>query len=125
MAPDPAASAERKGCKEEDLRWMRRALELAAQGAGLASPNPMVGSVVVRDGRVVGEGYHTYDGKKHAEIVALEQAGEAARGASLYVNLEPCCHSGRTGPCTQAVIAAGVSRVIAAMADPNPLVSGM
>ncbi len=103
---------------------MDRALELAACGVALASPNPLVGALLVRDGRIVGEGFHTYDGKHHAEIVALDAAGESARGATLYINLEPCCHTGRTGPCTQALIAAGVSRVVAAMADPNPAVAG-
>jgi len=107
-----------------DAVFMDRALELAARGVALASPNPLVGAVLVRNGRVVGEGFHTYDGKRHAEIVALDAAGESARGATLYVNLEPCCHTGRTGPCTQALIAAGVSRVVAAMADPNPAVAG-
>jgi diaminohydroxyphosphoribosylaminopyrimidine deaminase/5-amino-6-(5-phosphoribosylamino)uracil reductase len=103
---------------------MDRAIELASRGVALASPNPMVGAVLVRDGRVVGEGFHTYDGVRHAEIVALEAAGASARGATLYINLEPCCHTGRTGPCTQALIAAGVARVVAAMADPNPAVAG-
>ena len=107
-----------------DQEWMARALALAAQGRGLTSPNPMVGAVLVRDGRVVGEGFHTYDGLRHAEIIALEAAGENARGATLYVNLEPCCHTGRTGPCTRALISAGVARVVAAMPDPNPAVSG-
>src|SRR5262249_7286298 len=101
-----------------------RALALAAQGRGLTSPNPMVGAVLVRDACTVGEGFHTYDGLRHAEIVALEAAGESARGATLYVNLEPCCHTGRTGPCTRALISAGVVRVVAAMPDPNPAVSG-
>lgn len=103
---------------------MARALELARRGEALASPNPMVGAVVVRGGRVVGEGFHTYAGQKHAEILALEAAGRVARGATLYVNLEPCCITGRTGPCTDAIIAAGVRRVVAAMRDPNPAVSG-
>lgn len=107
-----------------DREWMTRALALAAQGRGLTSPNPMVGAVLVRDGRVVGEGFHTYEGLRHAEIIALEAAGENARGATLYVNLEPCCHTGRTGPCTRALISAGVSRVVTAMPDPNPAVSG-
>jgi diaminohydroxyphosphoribosylaminopyrimidine deaminase/5-amino-6-(5-phosphoribosylamino)uracil reductase len=80
--------------------------------------------VLVRDGQVIGEGFHTYDGLHHAEVVALQQAGDAARGATLYINLEPCCHQGRTGPCTDALIAAGVSRVVAAIRDPNPSVSG-
>jgi diaminohydroxyphosphoribosylaminopyrimidine deaminase/5-amino-6-(5-phosphoribosylamino)uracil reductase len=103
---------------------MARALELARHGEALASPNPMVGAVLVKDGRVMGEGFHTYDGRKHAEVLALERAGGEARGATLYVNLEPCCHTGRTGPCTQAILAAGVGRVVAAMADPNPKVAG-
>jgi len=108
----------------DDSRWMNRVLELARRGEALASPNPMVGCVIARRGRVVGEGFHVYDRKKHAEIVALEKAGARARGATLYVNLEPCCHTGRTGPCTAAIIAAGVKRVVAAMRDPNPAVAG-
>ena len=107
-----------------DQEWMARALALAARGRGLTSPNPMVGALLVRDGRLVGEGFHTYDGVRHAEIIALEAAGENARGATLYVNLEPCCHTGRTGPCTRALISADVARVVAAMPDPNPAVSG-
>ena len=103
---------------------MARAIELARQGIALAHPNPLVGAVLVKDGKVVAEGFHTYDGRRHAEIIALEKAGEQARGSTLYVNLEPCCHSGRTGPCTTALIAAGVKRVVAAMKDPNPLVAG-
>ena len=108
-----------------DERFVREALELARQGIGLASPNPCVGAVVVdANGAIVGAGTHTYDGTKHAEILALEQAANKARGATLYINLEPCSHQGRTGPCADAVIAAGVSRVVACMQDPNPLVSG-
>lgn len=107
-----------------DARYMREALALARQGTAQTSPNPMVGAVLVRDGEVVGRGFHTYAAVKHAEILALEQAGERARGATLYINLEPCCHQGRTGPCTVALIAAGVARVVAAMEDPNPLVAG-
>jgi diaminohydroxyphosphoribosylaminopyrimidine deaminase/5-amino-6-(5-phosphoribosylamino)uracil reductase len=103
---------------------MDRALALAACGVALASPNPLVGAVLVRDGQVVGEGFHTYEGVRHAEVIALQSACESARGATLYINLEPCCHTGRTGPCTQALIAAGVARVVAAMADPNPAVAG-
>ena len=103
---------------------MARALELARRGVALASPNPMVGAVLVRDGRAVGEGFHTFEGRQHAEVIALEAAGEQARGATLYINLEPCCHTGRTGPCTDALIAAGVQRVVAAMRDPNPAVAG-
>jgi diaminohydroxyphosphoribosylaminopyrimidine deaminase/5-amino-6-(5-phosphoribosylamino)uracil reductase len=104
--------------------FMREALDLARKGRGQASPNPMVGAVLVRGGSVVGRGFHTYPGMRHAEIVALEQAGEAARGADLYINLEPCSHEGRTPPCADALIRAGIARVIAAMRDPNPQVSG-
>lgn len=103
---------------------MQRALELAQHSVGLASPNPTVGCVLVKDGMVVGVGRHEYDKKDHAEIVALRNAGEAARGATAYVTLEPCCHTGRTGPCTNALIGAGVARVVAATTDPNPAVSG-
>ena len=109
---------------EADAAFMGRALDLASRGVALASPNPLVGAVLVRDGRVVGEGFHTYDGVRHAEVVALEAAGESARNATLYINLEPCCHTGRTGPCTQALVTAGVARVVAAMEDPNPAVAG-
>jgi len=105
--------------------YMAEALELARRGIGLASPNPMVGAVVVRDGEVVGRGFHTWAGVKHAEVLALEQAGERARGAALYATLEPCAHQGRTGPCAEAVVAAGIARVVAASEDPNPRVSGL
>jgi diaminohydroxyphosphoribosylaminopyrimidine deaminase/5-amino-6-(5-phosphoribosylamino)uracil reductase len=107
-----------------DEGWMQRALELAQHSVGLASPNPAVGCVLVKDEIVVGVGRHEYDKKDHAEIVALRTAGEAARGATAYVTLEPCCHIGRTGPCTNALIEAGVARVVAATTDPNPAVSG-
>jgi diaminohydroxyphosphoribosylaminopyrimidine deaminase/5-amino-6-(5-phosphoribosylamino)uracil reductase len=108
-----------------DEQFMQQALELARQGIGLASPNPCVGAVIVSaKGEIVGRGSHTYAGKKHAEILAMEQAGERARGATLYLNLEPCSHVGRTGPCAEAVINAGIKRVFAAMHDPNPVVSG-
>jgi len=103
---------------------MQHALALARKGQGLASPNPMVGCVLVREGQIVGEGFHQYDWRDHAEIVALKQAGEKSRGATLYVTLEPCNHTGRTGPCTAAIIAAGVQRVVAATEDPNPRTSG-
>jgi diaminohydroxyphosphoribosylaminopyrimidine deaminase/5-amino-6-(5-phosphoribosylamino)uracil reductase len=103
---------------------MRRALELARATVGLASPNPQVGCVLVQAGVVVGEGAHLYEVRDHAEIVALRQAGERARGATAYVTLEPCSHQGRTGPCADALIAAGVRRVVAATVDPNPVVSG-
>jgi diaminohydroxyphosphoribosylaminopyrimidine deaminase/5-amino-6-(5-phosphoribosylamino)uracil reductase len=104
--------------------FMHEALELARQGRGLASPNPLVGAVLVRDGAVVGRGYHTYAGVQHAEIIALGEAGEAARDATLYVNLEPCSHQGRTPPCVDALIQAGISRVVAPLEDPNPMVAG-
>jgi diaminohydroxyphosphoribosylaminopyrimidine deaminase/5-amino-6-(5-phosphoribosylamino)uracil reductase len=104
--------------------FMREALDLARKGRSLASPNPMVGAVLVRDGEVVGRGFHTYAGLQHAEIIALAQAEERARGATLYVNLEPCSHHGRTPPCTTALIHAGVARVVAPIADPNPRVAG-
>ncbi|WP_251106521.1 bifunctional diaminohydroxyphosphoribosylaminopyrimidine deaminase/5-amino-6-(5-phosphoribosylamino)uracil reductase RibD [Alloacidobacterium dinghuense] len=108
-----------------DLQWMARALELAERSVGVSSPNPAVGCVLVqRDGSLVGEGYHEYDKLDHAEIVALKQAGEKARGATAYVTLEPCSHQGRTGPCADALIAAQVSRVVIAIGDPNPQVNG-
>ena len=103
---------------------MKLALRLAARGAGWVSPNPMVGAVVVKDGQVVGRGYHRRAGLPHAEVEALRDAGEAARGADLYVTLEPCNHQGRTPPCTQAILAAGVRRVSIATRDPNPQVTG-
>ncbi len=108
----------------QDAYYMKMALDLAASAMGRTSPNPMVGAVLVREGRVVGKGFHAGAGKPHAEVAALRDAGEMAGGATLYVTLEPCCHFGRTGPCTEAVIDAGVKRVVAAMEDPNPLVSG-
>jgi len=108
-----------------DEQHMRRAVELARTGVGLVSPNPAVGAVVVdASGREVGAGTHTYDGVKHAEVLALEQAGTAARGGTLYLNLEPCSHQGRTGPCADAVIAAEIRRVLCSMEDPNPQVAG-
>ncbi|HET9995261.1 MAG TPA: bifunctional diaminohydroxyphosphoribosylaminopyrimidine deaminase/5-amino-6-(5-phosphoribosylamino)uracil reductase RibD [Candidatus Acidoferrum sp.] len=106
------------------IRFMQHALELARKGTGLASPNPMVGCVIVREGQIVGEGFHQYEWRDHAEIVALKSAGEKAQGATIYVTLEPCNHTGRTGPCTEAIIAAGAQRVVAAMEDPNPVNSG-
>jgi diaminohydroxyphosphoribosylaminopyrimidine deaminase/5-amino-6-(5-phosphoribosylamino)uracil reductase len=108
-----------------DEHYMRRALELARKGVGLTSPNPAVGAVVVdASGREVGAGTHIYDGVKHAEVLALEQAGDGARDATLYLNLEPCSHQGRTGPCAEAVIVAGIRRVVCSMQDPNPRVVG-
>jgi diaminohydroxyphosphoribosylaminopyrimidine deaminase / 5-amino-6-(5-phosphoribosylamino)uracil reductase len=109
----------------QDEAFLRRALDLARRGIGLTSPNPNVGALLVdASGAIVGEGTHTYDGVKHAEVLAIEQAGEKARGATLYINLEPCSHQGRTPPCADAVIAAGIRRVVACIEDPNPLVRG-
>ncbi len=110
---------------ELDQKYLRRAIELAQKSFGLASPNPNVGAVLVNPaGEIIGEGFHRYDEKKHAEVSALERTGEKARGATLYINLEPCCHRGRTGPCTDALVAAGIKRVVASTIDPNPQVSG-
>ena len=110
---------------QADNKFLCRALDLARQGIGLASPNPCVGAVLVdQREEIVGEGFHTYAGVKHAEIIALELAGERAKNAILYINLEPCSHHGRTGPCAEALINAGVSRVVACMQDPNPAVAG-
>lgn len=108
----------------EDAAMMRRCLELARQALGKTAPNPLVGSVIVKDGEIVGEGFHPAAGQPHAEVFALRQAGDRARGATLYVNLEPCNHYGRTPPCSEAVVAAGVDRVVVGMVDPNPQVAG-
>ena len=110
--------------RRDDARYMARALALAARGLGETNPNPAVGCVIVRNGRVVGEGFHRRAGGPHAEVAALEQAGPRARGATVYVTLEPCAHTGRTPPCAPAVAAAGVRRVVVAVRDPNPLVAG-
>src|ERR1700677_1454392 len=107
-----------------NLAFMREALELARKGRGLATPNPMVGAVIARGDEVVGRGFHTYAGLQHAEIVALAEAGAQARSPTLYINRDPCPHHARRPPCVDAIIAAGVARVVAAMEDPNPLVSG-
>src|SRR5215210_4755582 len=109
---------------EDDLRFMSRALELAERGLWTTTPNPRVGCVIVRNGAVVGEGWHERAGSAHAEVNALEAAGDKAEGATVYVTLEPCAHFGRTAPCAQALTAARVRRVVAAMRDPNPLVAG-
>ncbi len=103
---------------------MRRALELAERGRGWVEPNPLVGAAVVRDGRIVGEGWHQRFGAAHAEVLALAAAEEAARGATLYVTLEPCCHQGKTPPCTEAILRAGIRRVVASLRDPFPEVAG-
>jgi len=109
----------------DDTKWMRRALEQARRGIGRTTPNPVVGACVVTDeGVVVGDGAHERAGEPHAEVHALNEAGQSSRGATLYCTLEPCSHTGRTGPCTERIIAAGIRRVVAAMEDPFPLVSG-
>ncbi len=109
---------------QDDERYMRRALELAERGMGFVNPNPMVGAVVVKDGRVIGEGYHRRFGELHAERNALAACSENPAGATVYVTLEPCCHYGKTPPCTEALVEAGVARVVVASSDPNPLVAG-
>ncbi len=108
----------------EDEHWMRRVLRLAEKGRGRTSPNPMVGAILLKDSKVVGEGYHAKAGEAHAEIVALQRAGEEGRGATLYLNLEPCAHYGKTPPCAPRVVEGGVRRVVIGMEDPNPLVKG-
>src|SRR6266700_591286 len=111
---------------EKDAQFMRQAFELARRGTSLTSPGARVGAVIVdAQGNVAGNGFYTFDGIKHAEILALEQAGTRARGGTIYLNLEPHCHQGRTPPCTDALIAAGIKRVVAAMADPNPHAAGL
>src|SRR5258708_35752827 len=109
---------------DTERAWMQRALELAERGRGYVEANPLVGAVVVQGGQIVGEGWHRKYGEAHAEVNALAAAGEAARGATLYVTLEPCCHHGKTPPCTDAILRAGVARVVMAMTDPFPQVSG-
>ena len=109
---------------EADAVFMKRAIELAQRGAGLVSPNPMVGALLVKNGRVIGEGFHRYDLLKHGETYAIEMAGEGTRGATLYCNLEPCCHHGRTPPCTDTLIAAGIARAVIAIKDPYEKVNG-
>ena len=110
---------------QDDIAYMNVALDMAARPGWRTHPNPMVGAVLVRDGRIIGRGYHKRAGGPHAEIMALQEAGTKVGGASLYVTLEPCCHHGRTPPCTDALIQAGISRVVAAMRDPNPKVGGL
>ncbi len=109
---------------ETDLQFMKRALILAERGRGMVSPNPMVGALVVKDGKVVGEGYHEKFGHAHAEVIALDNAGDDSIGATLYVTLEPCSHHGKTPPCTEKIYEAGISRVVVGMSDPNPIVNG-
>jgi diaminohydroxyphosphoribosylaminopyrimidine deaminase / 5-amino-6-(5-phosphoribosylamino)uracil reductase len=127
MITHTIALSESTGSGEHDLYFLDRALALAAKGEGQVRPNPLVGAVVVKNGIIVGRGFHRYEGVKHAEVLALEEAGTLAKGATVYVNLEPCCHRGngkRTPPCCDALIAAGVKRVVCCIADPNPRVNG-
>ncbi|MBD2503364.1 bifunctional diaminohydroxyphosphoribosylaminopyrimidine deaminase/5-amino-6-(5-phosphoribosylamino)uracil reductase RibD [Anabaena azotica] len=122
---EPSTQASAQGVASDfDVRMMQRCLELARRALGRTSPNPLVGSVVVQDGEIVGEGFHPRAGEPHAEVFALRAAGERARGATVYVNLEPCNHYGRTPPCSEGLIAAGVAKVVVGMVDPNPLVAG-
>ena len=124
VQPGALQEAHASGGSSDDVRFMRRALELAERGAGQVWPNPKVGCVVVRDGAVVGEGWHQQFGGPHAEVHALAAAGDRARGATAYVSLEPCNHHGKTGPCTEALLAAGVARVVCAVRDPNRQAAG-
>ena len=122
-----ALLSETTSSREFDLYLLDLTLSLAARGEGQVKPNPMVGAVVVNNGIIVGKGFHLYEGVKHAEVLALEEAGHRARGATVYVNLEPCSHRGygkRTPPCCDALIAAQVKRVVCCIADPNPRVNG-
>ncbi len=109
---------------EIDTYFMSLALDLAEKGRGLVSPNPMVGAIIVRDGEIVGQGYHRKAGSSHAEIIALEEAGKRAKGSTMYVTMEPCAHFGKTPPCTDAIIKSGITRVVSSMIDVNPLVNG-
>ena len=113
-----------KGTQMTDEQYMRRAIELAKRGMGYTSPNPMVGAVIVKDGRIIGEGWHERYGELHAERNALKHCKESPQGADMYVTLEPCCHHGKQPPCVEAVIEAGIKRVYVGSDDPNPLVAG-
>jgi len=127
MITQIARPSETSSGKEHDLYFLDLTLALAAKGKGQVKPNPLVGAVVVKDGIIVGQGFHRYEGVKHAEVLALEEAGQLARGATVYTNLEPCCHRGggkRTPPCCEALIAAQVKRVVCCITDPNPRVNG-
>jgi diaminohydroxyphosphoribosylaminopyrimidine deaminase/5-amino-6-(5-phosphoribosylamino)uracil reductase len=125
MAPGDVPSGSFLTMSESiDQRYMRQALRLARRGIGMTSPNPCVGAVVVKDGVIVGRGFHRRPGEDHAEVVALRQAGRSTPGSTLYVNLEPCCFQGRTPPCTEEILSRGVARVVCAQEDPNPRVSG-
>lgn len=122
--PFSAASSSTEDNHTTDSQMMRRCLELAQQASGQTAPNPLVGAVIVKNGQIVGEGFHPKAGQPHAEVFALRAAGEQAQGATVYVNLEPCSHYGRTPPCADALIAAGVARVVVGIVDPNPKVAG-
>ena len=127
MITQTARLSETTSGKEQDLYFLDIALALAAKGEGLVKPNPLVGAIVVKDGIIVGQGFHRFERVKHAEVLALEAAGQLARGATVYTNLEPCCHRGggkRTPPCCDALIAAQVRRVVCCITDPNPRVNG-
>ena len=127
MITQTARLTETTSGNEHDLYFLDLALALAGKGEGQVRPNPLVGAVVVKDGLIVGRGFHRYEGLKHAEVLALEEAGPLAEGATVYINLEPCCHRGsgkRTPPCCDALIAAQVRRVVCCITDPNPRVNG-
>ena len=109
---------------EEEQKYLRRAISLAKKGLGWVNPNPLVGSVIVKNGRIIGEGYHEYYGGPHAEVIALENATESVKGATMYVTMEPCSHHGKTPPCTDLIIGKGIRKVVVGMKDPNPLVNG-
>ena len=115
---------EKQNFSAEDCRFMRRAMELADRGKGFVNPNPLVGAVVVKEGQIIGEGWHEFYGGLHAERNAFKNCTEDTRGAALYVTLEPCCHYGKTPPCTDIVIEKGIARVVVGLTDPNPLVAG-
>ncbi|MEA5617929.1 bifunctional diaminohydroxyphosphoribosylaminopyrimidine deaminase/5-amino-6-(5-phosphoribosylamino)uracil reductase RibD [Cronbergia sp. UHCC 0137] len=121
---DVTATTKKMESGEFDSQMMQRCLELARRALGYTSPNPLVGAVIVKDGKIVGEGFHPRAGEPHAEVFALRAAGDDARGSTIYVSLEPCNHYGRTPPCSEGLIAAGVSKVVVGMVDPNPLVAG-
>lgn len=124
MAPSPHSTSDIYDSDSMNCRMMQRCLELARQASGQTAPNPLVGAVVVKDGEIIGEGFHPKAGQPHAEVFALQAAGEQAKGATIFVNLEPCSHYGRTPPCADALIKAGVAKVVVGMVDPNPKVSG-
>ena len=123
VTPKYAPTQPRVGTKF-DREMMQRCLLLARRGLGYTSPNPLVGAVIVKDGKIIGEGFHPRAGEPHAEVFALRAAGDNARGATIYVSLEPCNHYGKTPPCSEAIIKAGLAKVVVGIVDPNPLVAG-